>query len=881
MSFSEAIELGDLGKQKKEDDLEALFESEVIRQQEASLKSATPEHKLALTKKLSLKQLPTGSSVKVHDILGGVHDGEFQEDNCCLRHCYCFAFKKFSNPKLQSVWKAYNFSRSRHYIWCVLDLVQLALLIYLSIFLLGKQANAEAAFAKFTTRVNQSDKRLYCRSMFSFSDVKNSWVLLDSDAPPANGNTSSFSISMIVISLILRMFTYPATCVTFVRKKRGNRNKRKKQNSIMKFALCPKSPLPQQAFVYGVSAIGNLVMEILLLSAIIDMHLQTEAFHLTSIYGDRLCLSGTLSLESDRKYNQSQCLPIGPAWGANNSQAGLTAEESWHHPLIINYFARLNPFGNFVIRDFFKSNQSFSMGWPMDFGSSNNFTSDDQPNWHLYMMWNIGTALQISLTCALLLVQIMFSICLRQNSVISLVMLFAAWVTPAFVTNRCTCLMGRILIKMFLVLTFIFYSILFVYGAAMMEKIRRKLFLTLCMSIKAAYKAVDPVIDSEMLKRIEKCSAGAEGQVYKAVYAGHPVALKAFFTNLLDPSNKSHVLNEAKTLVRLRHPNICTFYGISRSLPLGELSHPRVHTRLHPKNKQSSKVATKKISDKSWKLVMEWCEASLRDVVQRKLPLSQEQCETISLQLAEALAYLHDTGLVHMDIKPDNVMLKFKPRDYDQSVVVKLCDFGFAVDLNRSGHKRPDSRLISSQTSDQAEASGVLRYMAPEYLERLGYRKRPSAADQNQPRPLKRSSGAFASPSFANNEPDFRKMDVYSYSVLLWELFHAPLSSEEDDTKDQWRHEMQRKNDTEDSKDCVETEVKMSSINRPTIYKHLVPEALVSVIEQGWSESPFLRPTMLQIKATIENAQRERHESTEEEDCPIFYEEKEGQERSS
>ena len=59
------------------------------------------------------------------------------------------------------------------------------------------------------------------------------------------GNTSSLSISIIAISLILRMFTYPATCLTFVRKQRGHRrNKRKKQPSKIKFALCPKSPLP-------------------------------------------------------------------------------------------------------------------------------------------------------------------------------------------------------------------------------------------------------------------------------------------------------------------------------------------------------------------------------------------------------------------------------------------------------------------------------------------------------------------------------------------------------------------------------------------------------------------------------------------------------------
>ena len=50
-------------------------------------------------------------------------------------------------------------------------------------------------------------------------------------------------------------------------------------------------------------------------------------------------------------------------------------------------------------------------------------------------------------------------------------------------------------------------------------------------------QAVDPVIDSKRLRRIEKISAGAEGQVYKAVYAGNRVHTPGW---LLIPGFFSH-----------------------------------------------------------------------------------------------------------------------------------------------------------------------------------------------------------------------------------------------------------------------------------------------------------------------------------------------------
>jgi len=92
----------------------------------------------------------------------------------------------------------------------------------------------------------------------------------------------------------------------------------------------------------------------------------------------------------------------------------------------------------------------------------------------------------------------------------------------------------------------------------------------------------------------------------------------------------------------------------------------------------------------------------------RRGNLSTEECVDIGVQLAEAMAAAHRAGVVHRDIKPDNVMLTPEGR-------VKVLDFGLA----RMEHSEPlpldENATLDEQLKTRAGALvGTPRYMSPE-----------------------------------------------------------------------------------------------------------------------------------------------------------------------
>jgi uncharacterized protein (TIGR02145 family) len=100
--------------------------------------------------------------------------------------------------------------------------------------------------------------------------------------------------------------------------------------------------------------------------------------------------------------------------------------------------------------------------------------------------------------------------------------------------------------------------------------------------------------------------------------------------------------------------------------------------------------------------VMEYIEGeSLKEYIDRKGKLGDEQIQYIMLQMLDALEYVHSQRLVHRDIKPSNFMLTPQGK-------VKLMDFGIAKQLN------PGSPEYTSTGTNQQ--MGTAMYMSPEQV---------------------------------------------------------------------------------------------------------------------------------------------------------------------
>jgi serine/threonine protein kinase len=98
-------------------------------------------------------------------------------------------------------------------------------------------------------------------------------------------------------------------------------------------------------------------------------------------------------------------------------------------------------------------------------------------------------------------------------------------------------------------------------------------------------------------------------------------------------------------------------------------------------------------------MVMEWCEGRLLRTILDEGRVSQDRAIGITVEVLEALQYAHDHGVVHRDMKPENVMV-------GPDGNIKLIDFGIAAD---AGARRLTYANITATL-------GTPNYIAPEQV---------------------------------------------------------------------------------------------------------------------------------------------------------------------
>ncbi|HVJ91027.1 MAG TPA: protein kinase, partial [Labilithrix sp.] len=179
--------------------------------------------------------------------------------------------------------------------------------------------------------------------------------------------------------------------------------------------------------------------------------------------------------------------------------------------------------------------------------------------------------------------------------------------------------------------------------------------------------------------------SGGAGAVYRATHRElrRTVAIKLLHPHYQqDPHFMTSFRGEALAASQLDHPNVM------RVLDFGQEPDGLVY------------------------IVMEYLSGrTIQSVLDEERRLPPERAVDIMIQVCAALSVAHDHGIIHRDIKPDNIMLVPSRNDEGTTFeLVKVCDFGIAA-LQRS-------RAEDSEDEELAAASRVIagtpEYMSPE-----------------------------------------------------------------------------------------------------------------------------------------------------------------------
>ena len=175
--------------------------------------------------------------------------------------------------------------------------------------------------------------------------------------------------------------------------------------------------------------------------------------------------------------------------------------------------------------------------------------------------------------------------------------------------------------------------------------------------------------------------AGGMGEVYRArdPRLGRDVAIKVLPADLLLDANRlSRFEQEARAASALNHPNILTVHdiGVHEGRPY---------------------------------LVTELLDGStLRALLERDgLPI--DRASDYARQLASGLAAAHERGIIHRDVKPENIFVSEDGR-------VKILDFGLAK-LLPSGLAEPEAETMPAAHTLPGTIVGTIGYMSPEQVE--------------------------------------------------------------------------------------------------------------------------------------------------------------------
>jgi serine/threonine-protein kinase len=197
-----------------------------------------------------------------------------------------------------------------------------------------------------------------------------------------------------------------------------------------------------------------------------------------------------------------------------------------------------------------------------------------------------------------------------------------------------------------------------------------------------------------------RLGVGGMGEVWRATDSklNREVAIKVLPESFAaDPDRLARFAREAQVLASMNHPNIAAIYGVEERA-----------------------------------LVMELVEGQTLAERIRQGSIPPDEALPLARQIAEALEYAHDRGVIHRDLKPANIKITPDGR-------VKVLDFGLAKAM--AGEANPADPANSPTLTLTATAAGII----------LG-------------------TAGYMAPEQAKGKPADRRADIWAFGVVLFEM---------------------------------------------------------------------------------------------------------------
>ena len=219
-------------------------------------------------------------------------------------------------------------------------------------------------------------------------------------------------------------------------------------------------------------------------------------------------------------------------------------------------------------------------------------------------------------------------------------------------------------------------------------------------------------------KILSEIGEGGMGEVYLAqdLTLDRKVALKMLTDECCEDSERlARFIQEAKAASSLNHPNIITIFEFSE--------HDGTHF-----------------------LASELIEGQELTELLAEQPLSLEEALKISIQLVSALKTAHEAGIIHRDIKPNNIMVR-------KDGIVKVLDFGLA-------------KLVKSRNSDFGMKIGEDETLIQSPDNPQSVHHNPQLTTPG----LIMGTPNYMSPEQARGKDTDHQTDIFSFGVLFYEM---------------------------------------------------------------------------------------------------------------